>query len=111
MKTIFLAKLTGLSFQKGSICLRKFTQGSFLNGGGHFMSLINDYSRMWIYILKSKDETLEKCKVWKALVENQSGFKLKCLIADNGLEFCNKEFESFYQSHRIKRHNTVRLTL
>ncbi len=75
------------------------------------MSLIDDFSRkVWIYILKAKDEALEKYKVWKALVENQYGFKLKCLGTDNGLEFCNKEFESFCQSHGIKRHKIVRFT-
>ncbi|KAH9662167.1 hypothetical protein KPL70_024758 [Citrus sinensis] len=82
-----------------------------LSGGRYFMSLIDDYSRkVWIYILKTKDQALEKFKVWKSLVENQSGFKLKCLRTDNGLEFCSKEFEEFCQKHGIKRHKTVRFT-
>lgn len=73
--------------------------------------MIDDFLRkVWIYILKAKDEALEKFKVWKALVENQSSFKLKCLRIENGLEFCNKEFESFCQSHGIKRHKTMRFT-
>ncbi|KAH9736371.1 hypothetical protein KPL71_018077 [Citrus sinensis] len=53
---------------------------------------------------------LEKFKVWKSLVENQSGFKLKCLRTDNGLEFCSKGFEEYCQKHGIKRHKTVRFT-
>ncbi|KAH9669015.1 hypothetical protein KPL70_021617 [Citrus sinensis] len=82
-----------------------------LSGGRYFMSLIDDYSRkVWIYILKIKDQALEKFKVWKSLVENQSDFKLKCLRTDNGLEFCSKVFEEYCQKHGIKRHKTVRFT-
>ncbi|KAH9668944.1 hypothetical protein KPL70_021590 [Citrus sinensis] len=82
-----------------------------LSGSRYFMSLIDDYSRnVWIYILKTKDQALEKFKVWKSLVENQSGFKLKCLRTDNGLEFYSKEFEEYCQKHGIKRHKTVRFT-
>ncbi|KAH9651061.1 hypothetical protein KPL70_026606 [Citrus sinensis] len=82
-----------------------------LSGGRYFMSLIDDYSRkVWIYILKTKDQALEKFKVCKSLVENQSGFKLKCLRTDNGLEFCSKVFEEYCQKHGIKRHKTVRFT-
>ncbi|KAH9806487.1 hypothetical protein KPL71_002780 [Citrus sinensis] len=95
-----------------------------LSGGRYFMSLIDDYSRNvwiyilktkdqaleWIYILKTKDQALEKFKVWKSLVENQSGFKLKCLRINNDLEFCSKEFEEYCQKHGIKRHKTVRVT-
>ncbi|KAH9697399.1 hypothetical protein KPL71_023589 [Citrus sinensis] len=47
-----------------------------LSGGRYFMSVIDDYSRkVWIHILKTKDQALEKFKIWKTLVETQSGFK------------------------------------
>ncbi len=59
-----------------------------LSGGRYFMTLIDDYSRnVWLYILKTKDQVVEKFKAWKALVENQSGRKLKALKTNNGLEF------------------------
>ena len=58
------------------------------------MLVIDAYSRkVWIYILKTEDQVLEKFKIWKTLVETQSGFKVKCLRIDNRLEFCNKEFK------------------
>ncbi|KAH9801739.1 Integrase catalytic domain-containing protein [Citrus sinensis] len=86
-------------------------QLSSLLGGKYFMTLIDDHSRkVWLYILKTKDQFVEKFKVWKALVENQSGRKLKALRTDNGLEFCNREFETFCQKHGILRHKTVRFT-
>lgn len=40
------------------------------------------------------------------LVENQSGKKLKCLRTDNGLEFCNIEFDSFCKKQGIEIHRT-----
>lgn len=43
-------------------------------------------------------------------MENKSGRKLKALRIDNGLEFCNKEFEDYHQKHIILRHKTVKLT-
>ncbi|KAH9763595.1 hypothetical protein KPL70_001222 [Citrus sinensis] len=57
-----------------------------------------------------KTKVVKKFKVWKALVENQRGRKLKALRTDNGLEFCNRKFETFCQKHDILRHKTVRFT-
>ena len=45
---------------------------------------------------KTKYQALAKFKILKALVEAQSGFKVKCLRTDNGLEFCNEEFKVFF---------------
>ena len=71
-------------------------QVSSLSGGKYFMTLIDDHSRkVWLYILKTKDQVVEKFKVWKVLVENQSGKKLKALRIDNGMKFCNREFKTF----------------
>ncbi|TXG72686.1 hypothetical protein EZV62_001265 [Acer yangbiense] len=65
-------------------------------GNRYFLSLIDDHSRkVWIYLLKSKDQTFENFKVWKRQVENQTSKTIKVLRTDNGLEFCNEEFNSF----------------
>lgn len=48
---------------------------------------------VWVYVLKRKDEVFEKFKQWKALVETQSGKKVKRLRTNNRLEFCNQQFE------------------
>ena len=79
----------------------------------HFLSLIDDYFRkVWLYLLQTKDEhtILTKVKEWKALVENQTSKKVKVLRTDNGLEFCNEEFEMFCKNQGILRHKTVRNT-
>ena len=45
---------------------------------------------VWVYVLKNKNEVLERFKMWKILVETQTNLKVKTLRTDNGLEFCNK---------------------
>ena len=48
--------------------------------GRYFISIIDDFSRrVWVYILKSKDEAFLKFKEWKTLVENQTGKRIKRL--------------------------------
>ena len=73
----------------------------------YFLSIIDDYSRkVWIYFLKSKDEAFGKFKEWKIMVENQTMKKVKKLRTDNGLEFCNKEFDAYCKECGIVRHHT-----
>ena len=82
-----------------------------LGGNRFFMSIIYDYYRkVWVYVLRTKDQVFGKFKEWKALVENQTGKKLKVLRIDNGLEYCNKMFDEFCSKEGIARHRTVRLT-
>nr|GFB86729.1 zinc finger, CCHC-type [Tanacetum cinerariifolium] len=44
---------------------------------------------------------------WKQLVENQTGRTVKKLKTNNGLEFCNREFEQLCIESMIARHLTV----
>jgi transposase InsO family protein len=77
------------------------------SGGRFYMTLIDDHSRMvWVYILKSKDEAFPTFIKWKAMVEKQTERKVKCLRTDNGLEYCNKEFNEFCSKEGIVRHRT-----
>ena len=83
------------------------TQG----GGRYFLSLIDDFSRkVWVYILKTKEEAFQRFKEWRKLVEVQTGRKVKTLRTDNGLEFVKTEFEVFCQTEGIQRHKTVSYT-
>ena len=65
---------------------------------------------MWIYFLKTKDEAYTKFVEWLALVENQSGKRLKVLRTDNGLEYCNKSFDDYCKERGIVRHKTCPYT-
>ena len=68
--------------------------------------------KVWLYMLNTKDEhtVLTKVKEWKALVENQTNKRVKVLRMDNGLEFCNEQFEMLYKNQGILRQNSEEYT-
>jgi transposase InsO family protein len=62
-------------------------------GARYFVTYIDDFSRkVWVYLLKSKGECLEKFKEFKALVETQSEHKIKVFRSDNGGEYISKGY-------------------
>ena len=64
-----------------------------------FISFIGDYNRRtWIYFLKSKTQVFSLFKEFKALVENQTSKKIKCVRTDNGGEFFSVEFEKLFKN-------------
>ena len=67
-------------------------------GSRYVFTFIDDFSRFcWVYFLKLKFEVFENLKIWKALVENQCGNKIKILRIDNGKEYVNKNFWHLYE--------------
>ncbi|GJU53066.1 copia LTR rider [Tanacetum coccineum] len=79
-----------------------------MSGCRYFLSIVDDYSRrVWVHFLRHKNEAFSKFNQWKQLVENQTGRKLKKLRTDNGLEFCNQEFNNLCKDSRIARHLTL----
>ena len=74
-----------------------------LQGGYYFMLLIDDYTRMtWVTFLKEKSEAFKNFKIFKAMVENETNQKIKCLRSYNGVEFTSNEFNDFCEIHGIK---------
>jgi hypothetical protein len=66
-----------------------------LGGANYFLTFIDDFTRkVFVYFLKSKSDVKELFDEYRALVETQTGKKIKILRTDNGLEFCNKELDS-----------------
>ena len=60
------------------------------------LTFIDDFSKYcWVYFLKHKSEVFDLFKVFKALVENQSGRKIKVLRSDNGGEYVKSEFINY----------------
>lgn len=77
----------------------------------YLLCFIDDFSRKaWIYFLAEKSETFSMFKVFKNLVEKESGCDICCLRTDRGGEFTSKEFNVFCVDHGIKRHLTAAYT-
>lgn len=82
-----------------------------LGGSRYFMILEDDYTRMCFgYFLKNKVEAFETFKEFKSYVENQKGKKIKTFRSDQGTEFNNKQFNSYYKKHGILHQQTNRYT-
>jgi transposase InsO family protein len=45
--------------------------------------------------------------MWKALVENETGKKMKCLRSGNGGKYCSREFENFCSYNGILQQKIV----
>ncbi|UYV71045.1 hypothetical protein LAZ67_8001516, partial [Cordylochernes scorpioides] len=78
-------------------------------GGSRFvLTIIDDASRYTrVYFLKRKGDTLEKFKKWMKEAENQTGFSLKRIRTDNGLEFCSSPWNIFTKAHGIVHERTM----
>lgn len=67
------------------------------------MMIIDDYSRLkWVAFIKNKSEAFEKLKIFKALAENQTGCKIKCIRSNRGGEFTLDEFADLCDELGIK---------
>lgn len=81
------------------------------SGAKYFVTFIDDKSR-WckVYFIKKKNEVLNVFKQYKNIVENYCGKRIKYLQSDNGLEYCNKEFDELLKENGIQRRLTVPYT-
>lgn len=74
-----------------------------VGGSRYMMTLIDDYSRKTtVYFLKSKDEVVQNIKNYINKIERDKGSKVKRFRTDNGLEYCNKELQGFFDKLGIK---------
>ena len=73
-----------------------------------YVTFIDDVTRKtWVYCIRHKSDVFDTFKKWKALAENETRKKLKCLRYDNGGEYCSKEFDSYYSYNGIHREKTI----
>ncbi len=81
---------------------------SSIGGKQYFVTFIDDHSRkVWVYFLRHKSDVFEAFKKWKAMVENETGLKIKKLRSDNGGEYEDNEFKKFCYQSGIKLIKTV----
>lgn len=86
-------------------------QISSCSGMRYFVTFTDDYSRMsYVYFLKSKNEVFDKFREYKALVENQSGKKIKVFRSDNGTEYVNSQFKDYFRESGIQFHPSAPYT-
>ena len=84
------------------------TQVSSLGGSYYYVTFINDATiKTWVYYIRQKSDVFDTFKKWKALVENETGNRLKCLRSYNGGEYCSKEFNDYCSHNGIRRERTV----
>ena len=74
----------------------------------YVLTFIADLSRYyWVYFLKLKYEVFETFKVYKALVENACGNKIKVLRNNNGKEYVNNHFQKIFEECAIQMQHFV----
>jgi len=72
------------------------------------LSFVDGFSaKVWVYFLRQKKETFSMFKKFKALIETRTGRKIKKLGTNNGLEFCETEFNEFCAVNGIARCKTL----
>jgi transposase InsO family protein len=77
-------------------------------GQRYFMTMIDDASRYcYVYLLKTKEETLNYFKTYKAEVKNQLEKKIKRFRSDHGGEYFSNEFDLFCAEHDIIHERTL----
>ena len=77
----------------------------------YMLTLIDYFSRYcWVYFLKLKYEVLETFKMYKALVENACGNKIKVLRKENGKEYSNNILGQLCKKCGIQMHHSVPYT-
>eukprot|EP00253_Pinus_taeda_P009101 PITA_09101 len=73
-------------------------------GEDYFILFIDNFYRMvWLGLMKHKDEAFKKFQSFKALVENESYYKIKCLRSNRGGEFTSNAFFDFCEEDGIRR--------
>ena len=77
----------------------------------YFYTFINDATRkVWIYLLRSKDQVFQYFPQFHVMIERQTEEKLKSLIFDNGGKYTSREFETYCTKNGIRHEKTVSST-
>lgn len=82
-----------------------------IGGARYILNFIDDHSRKkFVYFIQEKAEVFDKFVEFEALVENQTGRKIKALRSDNGGEYINSSFEKYFKKNGIKHMTSVPYT-
>jgi hypothetical protein len=79
-----------------------------LTGYLYYVIFIDDFSQeSWIFFMQTKGRVFIQFQEFKALMENQTGNKIRVLRTHNRGEYTYKEFIDFYAGEGIRRELTV----
>jgi hypothetical protein len=79
-----------------------------INKSRYVLRFIDDYSRYtWVYFLRQNSEVFYHLKDFKALIETQTGKKIKILHTDNGGDYINKYAHNLCREASIQLQHTV----
>jgi transposase InsO family protein len=71
---------------------------------GHrwFVTFIDDCTRMtWLYLLKHKNEVFDVFKSFHIMVQTQFSTKIQTLRSNNGGEYVNQQFQTYFQTYGL----------
>ncbi|GKB17266.1 putative RNA-directed DNA polymerase, partial [Tanacetum coccineum] len=77
------------------------------DGFRYFLTIVDDFSRaVWVYMLKGKDDVYDSIINFVQMITNQFETNVKIFRSDNGTEFTNNRFQSFFNEKRILHQTT-----
>ncbi|BBG97367.1 ABC-2 type transporter family protein [Prunus dulcis] len=72
-----------------------------------FVTFIDDCTRMtWLYLLKNKNEVFSCFQSFHKQMKTQFNAQIQILRSDNGGEFVNHDFQTYFQQHGIIHETT-----
>ena len=84
------------------------TRTPSLGNKRYFILFVDDYTRMvWLYFIQQKSYAFSKFMEFKALVERQSGLKMKTLRTDHGGEFIYQPIHELLQERSPQQNEDV----
>jgi len=79
-----------------------------IGGNRYFVIFLDDCTNhVWVAPMKSKDQTLGVFKRFAAMVQNQTGQRIKVFRSDRGGEFMSNEFSEFLEESGIIRQTSA----
>lgn len=67
-----------------------------------FVTFIDDCTRMtWLYLLKHKDDVFSVFEFFHAMIQTQFSAKLQVICSDNGGEYVNQRFLTYFNHHGL----------
>ena len=79
-----------------------------LRGNKYFFTFIDDPTRkVWIYLLRLKDQVFQCFLQFHVMVEIETGKKLKYFKSCNGGEYISRDFETYCTKKGIKHEKIV----